>query len=122
MKRYRNIILRITGKNKSFNQALIIKRNASPFISYSDQIAILDLPIPDKPIGSLLFDEATTALIDNPDYTEPATRDLAAEIDELKASSVENLSAHTALAAAGMPPDFANLSDVQKVFIMVYGI
>ena len=49
-----------------------------------DQIAILDIPVPNKSIRALSFDEATLTLIDNPDYTEPVTRDLAAEVDELK--------------------------------------
>ena len=50
----------------------------------SDQIAILDVPVPIKSIRALNFDEATLTLIDNPDYIEPVTRDLAAEVDELK--------------------------------------
>ena len=31
-------------------------------------VAILDIPIPDKPLRAWLFDEANQTLIDNPDY------------------------------------------------------
>ncbi len=44
------------------------------------------------------------------DVSEPAS-------DESKRITVANL-----IAGAGMPADFANLSDAQKTFIMVYGI
>ena len=47
-------------------------------------IATLDIPVPDKPLGAWLFDG--DKLIPNPDYIEPEPpRDLATEIDELKA-------------------------------------
>ena len=56
-----------------------------------DAIIMLDISIPDKPLGAWLFDEATQALINNPDYIEPTPRrDLVAEIDEIKAK-IENL-------------------------------
>lgn len=47
-------------------------------------IATLDIPIPDKPLGAWLF--AVDKLMANPDYIEPEPpRNLAAELDELKA-------------------------------------
>ncbi len=50
----------------------------------NEAIAILDIPVPVKPLDVLLFD--TDKLIPNPAYTEPEPpRDLLAEIDELKA-------------------------------------
>lgn len=53
-------------------------------------VIILDIPIPNKPMEALLYDEATQTLIDNPDYVEPEpVRDLRAEIDELKAGQDE---------------------------------
>ena len=36
-----------------------------------EAIVVLDIPIPDKPMEALLYDEATQTLIDNPDYVEP---------------------------------------------------
>jgi len=49
-------------------------------------IIVLDIPIPTKLMETLLFDEATQSLMDNPDYVEPKpVRDAFAEIDELKA-------------------------------------
>lgn len=56
-----------------------------------EAIVIVDIPLPEKTIFAYLYDEATQNLIDNPDYVEPLPpRDLAAEIDELKAK-VEKL-------------------------------
>lgn len=37
----------------------------------NEAIVILDIPIPDKPLEALLFDETTQTLVDNPDYVEP---------------------------------------------------
>ncbi len=52
-------------------------------------VVILDIPIPNKPLDAWLFDGET--LIPNPDYIEPEpARDLAAEIDELKAE-IDNI-------------------------------
>lgn len=34
-------------------------------------MAMLDIPIPDKPLGAWLYDEATQSLVPNPDYIEP---------------------------------------------------
>jgi len=49
-----------------------------------EAMAMLDIPIPDKPLGAWLFD--SNKLIPNPDYVEPEpVRDLEAEIDELRA-------------------------------------
>ena len=46
-------------------------------------IVMLDIPIPNKPLEAWLFDDM---LIPNPGYSEPEpVRDLAAEIDDLKA-------------------------------------
>ncbi len=51
-----------------------------------EAIVILDISIPDKPLGAWLYDETTNSLKANPDYVEPEqARNLAAEIDELKA-------------------------------------
>lgn len=36
----------------------------------SETIVTLDIPIPDKPLGAWLFDEATQSLKSNPDYIE----------------------------------------------------
>ncbi len=47
-------------------------------------MAMLDIPIPDKDLSAWLFDG--DKLIPNPTYAEPlSSRDLLAEIDELKA-------------------------------------
>ena len=49
-----------------------------------EAIIEFDIPIPDKPLGAWFYDGK--GLIPNPTYTEPAQpRDLATEIDELKA-------------------------------------
>lgn len=37
----------------------------------NELIVVLDIPIPSIPMEALLYDEATTSLIDNPDYVEP---------------------------------------------------
>ena len=50
----------------------------------NEKIVLLDIPVPDKPLGARLFDG--DKLIPNPDYVEPVPpRDLEAEIDELRA-------------------------------------
>ena len=50
----------------------------------NEEIAMLDIPIPDKLLGAWLYD--TDKLIPNPSYIKPKPpRDLAAEIDDLKA-------------------------------------
>jgi hypothetical protein len=50
-----------------------------------EEIVVIDIPIPDKPLDAWLFDEATQDLIANPDYIAPLPkRDLAAEMDYLK--------------------------------------
>ena len=49
-----------------------------------EAIIMLDIPIPDKPLDAWLYD--SFHLVPNPDYVEPKpARNLAAEIDELKA-------------------------------------
>ncbi|MBA7658970.1 hypothetical protein ES703_66933 [subsurface metagenome] len=51
-------------------------------------IIMLDIPIPDKPLGAWLFDNGK--LISNPSYIKPELpRDLVAELDDLKVK-VEN--------------------------------
>lgn len=51
-----------------------------------EAIAELDIPIPSKALDAWLYDEVTQSLLPNPDYVEPEPpRDLAAEIDQLKA-------------------------------------
>lgn len=53
-------------------------------------VVVLDIPVPDKDINAWLFDEKTQSLIPNPDYVEPEPpRDLALEIDDLKAEIKE---------------------------------
>lgn len=48
-------------------------------------VVVLDIPIPEKPMEALLYDETTQTLIDNPDYVEPEpVRDYGAEIDEIR--------------------------------------
>ncbi len=50
-----------------------------------EAIAMLDISIPDKPLGAWLYDEVTQSLTPNPAYIPPEpARDLAAEIDKLK--------------------------------------
>ncbi|KKK51009.1 hypothetical protein LCGC14_3119290 [marine sediment metagenome] len=50
----------------------------------NERLALLDIPIPDKPLDAWLFN--TNKLIPNPNYIEPTPpRDLVAEIDDLKA-------------------------------------
>ncbi|GAI17015.1 unnamed protein product, partial [marine sediment metagenome] len=34
-----------------------------------EAIAMLNIPIPDKPLAAWLYDEATQSLVDNPTYT-----------------------------------------------------
>jgi len=47
---------------------------------------ILDVAIPDKPSEAWLYDEATESLVSSPAFSEPGgSRDLAAEIDNLRA-------------------------------------
>lgn len=56
----------------------------------NEAMAMLDIPIPDKPLGDWLYDEGTKSLVPNPDYVEPEpSRDLVAEIDDLKARIFE---------------------------------
>ncbi len=50
-----------------------------------ESLIILDIPIPGKPLGAWLFDNATKSLKANPGYIEPAPpRNLQAEIDSLE--------------------------------------
>jgi len=39
-------------------------------------VVILNIPIPSQEAGAYLFDEATQALIDNPDYIDPTPPDV----------------------------------------------
>jgi len=49
-----------------------------------EAIALIDTPIPDKPLEALLFDKET--LVPNPSYAEPRPpRDFAIELNSLKA-------------------------------------
>ena len=49
-----------------------------------EKMALIDIPVPDKPSGAWLFDKGK--LIDNPAYVEvEPPRDLETEIDELRA-------------------------------------
>jgi len=47
---------------------------------------VLDVPLPRKHCLAYLYDNIKKKLVDNPNYVEPSSlRDLAKEIDELKA-------------------------------------
>ncbi len=48
-----------------------------------EEMALLDIPLPDRPLGAWLYDGKK--LTPNPEYLEPTpSRDLEAEMDELK--------------------------------------
>jgi len=51
----------------------------------NEAIATLDIDVPNKPLEAWLFEDATQSLIPNPSYVEPVARDLAEEVDEIKA-------------------------------------
>ena len=52
----------------------------------NEAIIMLDIPVPNKELTAWLYDEATLSLVPNPAYSKPEpSRDLFAEIDELKA-------------------------------------
>jgi len=56
-----------------------------------EAVVVLDISVPDKPLDAYLFNTANKTLMENPSFIEPPpTRDLFAEIDDLKAK-VEKL-------------------------------
>ncbi len=83
--RYKTDTKEVTGwwGNRFGNEEVKLKNRPD------EAMAMLDIPIPDKSLEAWLFD--SDKLIPNPDYVEPETpkpvRDLAAEIDELKAKT-----------------------------------
>lgn len=80
--RYIKATEQVTGWNGDPSQHKYLKVR----IGRGEAVVILDIPIPNKPLNALLYDEATQSLVPNPAYVEPEPpRDLAAEIDTLKA-------------------------------------
>ncbi len=52
----------------------------------NEAMALIDIPVPGKPLSAWLYDEATQSLVANPSYIEPKPpRDLGKEMDTLKA-------------------------------------
>ena len=77
--RYDNLTGKITGWRSDISRAMD-KRAGQTIVE-------LDVSVPHQLMEALLFDKVNKKLIPNPDYIEPEpTRDLAAEIDELRAS------------------------------------
>lgn len=75
--RYSTITKELTGwwGNRHGNHKIKLKNRPD------EAIVMLDIPIPDKPLGAWLYDKATESLVPNPDYIEPTPpRDLAAEV------------------------------------------
>ncbi len=77
--RYNKTTGKLTGwwGNRHGNRDVKLKNRTD------ERMALLDIPIPDKPLGAWLFHK--NKLIPNPAYVEPEPpTDLKAEIDELR--------------------------------------
>lgn len=81
------LLIRYRKDNQQLTAWCADEKRFERFVARDDNenIVILDIPIPDKPITAWLYDETSIKLIPNPDYREPSPiRNLPAEIDELK--------------------------------------
>ena len=82
--RYNKLTKELTGWWASRHGNHDVKLKNRP----GEKMAVLDVPIPDKPLGAWLFDKGK--LTPNPGYVESEPpRDLEAEIDELRAEIEE---------------------------------